>query len=102
MCLQHLQDDCKTCATPSQRMMKCVLDTQLAAEAGNAKKVDQNSLPPPEEVLPGRPGCDIVCDGLKVINVCGLIVINVSLLTDDQGESDYRVFSSPKEVFSPQ
>ena len=35
----------------------------------------------------GLPGGDIVCDGLKVINLCGLIVINETLVTDEQGGS---------------
>ena len=93
MCSPPPPGCCMTCHTPRHRMMMCVLpDTQLAAQAGKAKKVDQNSLPPPEQVLPGLPGGDIVCDRLKVINVCGLIVINETIVTDEQGGMMVSVF----------
>ena len=93
MCSPPPPGCCMTCHTPRHRMMMCVLpDSQLAAQAGKAKKVDQNSLPPPEHVSPGLPCGYIVCDGLKVINVCGLKVINETLVTDDQGGMMVSVF----------
>ena len=48
-------------------MMQRVLpDAQVAAQAGKAKKVDQNPLPPPGQVSPSLPGGEDVCDGLLV------------------------------------
>jgi len=95
MCSPPLPGCCMTCDTPRHRMMMCVLpNAQLSAQEDKAKKVDQNSLPPPEHVSPGLPYGD-VCDGLKVINLSGLkviyetLVISLSelIVTDEQGGS---------------
>ena len=47
-------------------MQRVLPDAQVAAQAGKAKKVDPNPLPPPGQVSPSLPGGEDVCDGLLV------------------------------------
>ena len=67
MCSPPPPGCCVTYHTLRHRMMQRVLpDAQVAAQAGKAKKVDPNPLPPPGQVSPSLAGSEDVCDGLLV------------------------------------
>ena len=105
-------------------MMQRVLpDAQVAAQAGKAKKVDPNPLPPPGQVSPSLPGGEDVCDGLLVTDEAphhqppytvqvfpslpgGDDVCDGQVVTDEQGGIVIKCFPPlsypdiyPKEVF---
>jgi hypothetical protein len=67
MCSPPPPGSCVTYHTLRHRMMQRVLpDAQVAAQAGKAKKVDPNPLPPPGQVSPSLAGNEDVFDGLLV------------------------------------